>query len=210
MPTGYTADLYDGKDVSFREFVLRCARAMSPFIMQRDNDINEPPKKIEFDEYSYAARELPQDQAKLDAFLQMSRASRKELWRAYVKRVTVDNESSARQKAALRKRYEDMLAEVYAWDVDPILDKFKEFMIDQLKESIRFDCTVYHHEPMPFEEWEEHEIKMLRRWVEMHTEDIERDKERVRFQNEYTEKLYAALEAAAPATGVTETAASRR
>lgn len=194
MPTGYTADLYDGKDVPFREFVLRCARAMSPFMMQRDNDANEPPKKLEFDEYSYAARELPKDQARLDEFLKMDRASRKELWQAYVERVIVDNESSARQKAALRQRYEAMLAKVYGWEVDPVLDKFKEFMIEQLKSSIDFDCNVYHHEPMTFEEWERNEERILRRYVQIHTEDIEKDRERVRFQNEYTEKLYAALD----------------
>ena len=36
MPTGYTLDLYNGKDITFEEFVLKCARAFGALIDMRD------------------------------------------------------------------------------------------------------------------------------------------------------------------------------
>ena len=40
MPTGYTIDLYEGKEVTFEEFVMKCARAFGALI-----SVNYPPLK---------------------------------------------------------------------------------------------------------------------------------------------------------------------
>ena len=37
MPTGYTADIVDGKPVTFQEFAMRCARAFAPEPELRDS-----------------------------------------------------------------------------------------------------------------------------------------------------------------------------
>jgi hypothetical protein len=192
MPTGYTADLYDGNDVSFREFVLRCARAMSPFIMQRDNDPNELPKKVD-DSYSYYRKRLPEAIAERDEFVALDRASRKRLWTEYVERISVENKRSLERAAEIRSRYEGMLAKVMAWDVDPVLDNFKQFMIEQLTSSIDFDCKPYTSTPMTFEEWESHTLDRNARDVDYYVEEVRKEDERVAFQHEYTDKLYAAL-----------------
>ena len=44
MPTGYTEDIYNGKDVTFKDFALKCARAFGACVHQRDDDANDPPK----------------------------------------------------------------------------------------------------------------------------------------------------------------------
>lgn len=47
MPSCYTSDIADGKDVSFNDFVLKCARAFGACIEQRDDNANDKPKLIE-------------------------------------------------------------------------------------------------------------------------------------------------------------------
>jgi len=37
MPSGYTSDLYEGKNISFTQFALQCARAFGAAIDQRDD-----------------------------------------------------------------------------------------------------------------------------------------------------------------------------
>ena len=48
MPTGYTLELYDGKDITFEEFVLKCARAFGALINMRDEPRDAPiPERFE-------------------------------------------------------------------------------------------------------------------------------------------------------------------
>ena len=58
MPTGYTADIYEGNDVSFRDFALKCARAFGACIEQRDDDANDKPKLIEKTKDNYHIKRL--------------------------------------------------------------------------------------------------------------------------------------------------------
>ena len=52
MPTGYTLDLYDVKDITFEEFALRCARAFGALISMRDEPIDAPiPERFEPSDY---------------------------------------------------------------------------------------------------------------------------------------------------------------
>ena len=51
MPTGYTADLYDGKDVSFEDFTLNCARAFGALVSLRDEPDAEIPDEFKVDEF---------------------------------------------------------------------------------------------------------------------------------------------------------------
>lgn len=48
MPTGYTADLHDGKDVTFDQFVKQCARGMGALVTLRDAPWDAPlPERFE-------------------------------------------------------------------------------------------------------------------------------------------------------------------
>ena len=44
MATGYTMDIYDGKNVSFEDFCLSCARAFGACILQRDDNTSIKPQ----------------------------------------------------------------------------------------------------------------------------------------------------------------------
>ena len=48
MPTGYTSDIYDGKDISFREYALKCARNFGAYVEMRDSSLDtEMPTEFE-------------------------------------------------------------------------------------------------------------------------------------------------------------------
>src|SRR5665213_2401224 len=57
MPTGYTSKLYEGKDQSFNEFVMRCARAFGALITMRD-DPSDAPIPDEFTADSYYSERI--------------------------------------------------------------------------------------------------------------------------------------------------------
>lgn len=47
MPSGMTADIYEGKDVSLRDYLMTVGRGMGFAILQRDDDSSEPVKVTE-------------------------------------------------------------------------------------------------------------------------------------------------------------------
>jgi len=48
MPTGYTLDLYDGKNITFKEFVMKCAGAFGALISMKDESLDAPiPEHLE-------------------------------------------------------------------------------------------------------------------------------------------------------------------
>lgn len=56
MPTGYTSPLYEGKEISFEQFALRCARNFGALVMMREEPLDTPiPEK--FNPCEYCKRE---------------------------------------------------------------------------------------------------------------------------------------------------------
>lgn len=147
MPTGYTADVKDGKVVEFKDFALRCARGMGALIMMRDDPMDAPIPE-EFKPSEFYAKSLVDARAKLEALLNMSDDEAK-------RRCEEDYQEQLHTRARLnerstveRERYETMLAKVQAWvPPSPEHIKFKEFMMSQLQESINFDCHDYTDTP---------------------------------------------------------------
>ena len=141
MPTGYTAPIYEGKDITFREFALRCSRNMMALASMRDHGLDaEIPAKLVPDDYH--EKQIAEWRAALIAAETMTdaeaeRAAEKE-YADEVRR----REKSQRERAERHHRYEAMLAEVETW-APPTKEHegLKSFMMEQLRESLRFDCT---------------------------------------------------------------------
>jgi hypothetical protein len=70
----------------------------------------------------------------------MTDEERRVQWREYVDRVTAYNAEAEARNLLLRERYTNMLAQVAAVKVPAKLQSFKDFMIEQLKSSMDFDC----------------------------------------------------------------------
>lgn len=150
MPSGITADIYEGKDVTLRDYLMRVGRGMGYAILQRDDDPSEPVKTTT-ESSSYYEQRIPELKAQLaalwnltdDEIAEAARADYQERHDAWERRRT--------EKAALRERYEDMLAQVEAWEPDPLIASTKEYAIKYLRESIDFDCggSRFDQEPQP-------------------------------------------------------------
>lgn len=143
MPTGYTAPLYEGKDITFAEFVMQCARAMGVLVTMRDDPMDAPIPET-FQPSDYHTKQLKRLMKELERVSkwtdeQAEREAKKAYNRDrkyYVETLITRNERYV--------RYAAMLKQVKDWR-PPTIDhmKFKEFMIEQLEGSIVHDCTGY-------------------------------------------------------------------
>lgn len=139
MPTGYTAGVADGTLSDFRTFALQCARNFGATIMQRDEPTESLPRLREVS--PFYAKERARAEARVAALRAMTpdeaeRAAAAE----YAQRTKEAQEFTART-AETRARYEAMLHAAEAW-TPPTKEHegLKTFMLDQLRESINFDC----------------------------------------------------------------------
>ncbi len=133
MPTGYTATLVE-KGQDFRTFVLTCARAFGACVMQREDPMDEPPKRQEpSDYYAKALAEAKQKVEELKAMSPDQAAAHGTALRD--QKIARATEYLAKNNAE-NERLDDMAAQVRAWA--PPSDDHKEmktFMLDQIRIS---------------------------------------------------------------------------
>lgn len=173
MPTGYTADLNDGKQVTFQEFTMKCARAFGPLIKMLDDPLDAPiPDEFRPSDYHQRATEAAKKHlAEVEGW------SNKRAEREAVKAFNAEFRSAqkyAKKKVETGRAYTRMLKKVGGW-APPTKDHegLKKFMIDQLTESIESDCL--HAPTMPKrlngKQFRAQLIKSARRDIAYHTKE---------------------------------------
>jgi len=191
MATGYTSNLYDGKEESFEQFVLHCSRAMGAFIMQRDDSSSDLPQKREVSGYYLKNIE----KAKVE-FEVVSFSTEKELrgaYEDYLNATFASNTKRKEEKLALRNRYQDRLEEIRAWHCGPTLQSLKNFMVEQIESSISFDCSPYTIDVEPYQDWLSSRLESAKRGMTYAHESYAKEVQRVQEQNIYTEAIYKSL-----------------
>ncbi len=104
-----------------------------------------------------------------------------------------------RQTAIERARYEAMIAKVEAWTPPtPDHDGLKKFMLDQLRESVEWDCGGFGGSgPAPTRqteaEWKAEALAQARHQIEHYTAEHAKEIERVNGRNEWIRDLRASL-----------------
>jgi hypothetical protein len=203
MPTGYTSDLHDGKDITFPEFAAKCAHAFGALILFRDSPASTTLPEIVPEEDDYHARKLQEAHdllAEIGSWSPDEIRTRRDAAFARTHAAWVDGK--ARDKE-MRARYEGMLAEVNAWSSpSPKHDKFKEFMVEQIESSIKFDCGGYEPggyfaaEPQRplIDEWLQAQEAKATRDMDYHFKEGEADRARQAGRREWVETLRASLE----------------
>lgn len=148
MPTGYTYAI--GEDISFEDFVLKCGMAFGACIHQRDSN-DEFPRlddgkfrgSTDGGYHVTAYNEAREQLAKLNA---MGNAERIEFGQKAQEEEIATYQKLLNEKVVLKAKYEAMLARVYAWTPPtPDHNNLKQFMIDQITDSIKHDCDVAYY-----------------------------------------------------------------
>lgn len=196
MPTGYTAELAE-KEIPFREFALRCARAFGALVTMRDDSWDAPIPE-EFKPSEYHSKALAQARGRQIELLAMT------LDRAAILSAKDYDEAEARRKKAIgereaqRGRYEAMLAKVRAW-TPPSAEhiELRAFMEQQLTESLRFDCSrTYLDEPtkrLSAEAWLTDRLEQASRDIEYHVKELAAEEERAASRTRWVRQLRESL-----------------
>jgi len=131
MPTGYTAIIEDDPDVTLRQYILRCARAMGPLIHMRDDSLDADLRMPEVHDYhEKALRDAENEYERLSHMTEEEAddAAQAEYDQRY--REAADSNSDV---DTLRRRYMAMREQVGAWE-PPSLEHLplKSFMLEQI------------------------------------------------------------------------------
>ncbi|MBU5262067.1 hypothetical protein [Bacillus atrophaeus] len=162
MPTGYTSDIYEGKEVSMSDYLIKCARAFGAAITMRDEPLD---KSIPvFEPNPYYKENLDKERIKYDHFLKMTDDEiRHEIDVMYDEQLE-SCKRLAKESQDRLKRYESILKELNVWD-PPTVDhiELKNFAISQIGSSIKTDCIYsdycrYPQKPT-VEEWKSRKLK---------------------------------------------------
>lgn len=197
MPTGYTHNVQDGSLTEFRDFALQCARAFGACITLRDEPAGAPIPD-EFQPSDYHEKALASAKAEL---ARLEALSDRDVARA----ADADYEAAAEgwkkrraEKITQLQRYEAMLAKAEAW-IPPTPDHqgLKDFMCEQLRQSIDFDCGGGSWDKLPTRQteaaWRFNAIETATRSIAHHTKEHAKEVERCRGRTEWVRALRASV-----------------
>lgn len=198
MPSGYTSEIYEGKDITFREYALNCARAFGAYITLRDSPNSELP--TEFKPGTYYLDKLNEAAKKVQELIAMTQAQRNA---AAVKQheESMKNWKKSEQKNYERTRRYDLMLEQARKYVSPTPEheSFAKFLVDQLEESKKFDCHApgakYYTEPVAIsgDEWYSHELERATKNVTYYSEEWKKELQRTNERNEWIKELFQSL-----------------
>lgn len=200
MPTGYTAAIHDGvREITFREFASECARAFGAAIMLREEPHGPIPPKLPAED-SYHRDALAKAERALREARDMPLREAGRLAKEAHESEVADVARRERERKARVKRYRAMLGKVRAW-TPPTPDHhgLKDFMVQQLEESMRFDCGGRRWEAGPrktAEQFKHDAVAQALRDVEYHAKNLREDLERHANRQAWVDALYASLEGA--------------
>ena len=198
MPTSYTSDLHSGKKMTLAAYLMRCARASGKLDRIREYPIDAViPDR--FETYSYYIEQLEKAEANVARIKQWDDTEANRQAKLFYDSKTDLYQGWLNEAAEIRKRYETMLAKVKAWTPPtPKHQKLKEIMIQQLEESIDFDCSTDHltaPELSTGAVFKEEALRAARQEVSRYTEWYEEDKKRVKELTEWVKALRQSLAA---------------
>lgn len=193
MPTGYTAGVANGTVTDLRTFALHCARGMGALVTMRDMPFDAPiPDRFEPRDYHRKAYEGAKSE--LDRVMGLTdERCIDEATKEYDAEIA-ELEKSRSDNLARRERYENMISVVERWEGSP--DGIKAFMLSQLRESLKFDCTEYERPApklMTGSQWRYSRLAELEESIAHHATEHEKEVERVELRNAWVAQLMASL-----------------
>lgn len=214
LPTGYTHAVVEGEGITFRQYMLCCVRAMGVCIEMREDPLDAPPPKPSENDSSVTYHEQAltkaRDRLKIAEALTIEQCDREAelIFQASLVSYNERRNRSLRDKA----RYEAMLAQAERWEPPtPDHENFKKFMVDQIKDSLKFDCG-WLTDDCPWsippvrktaEDWRAGEIEEQRRRVTYHEEQLKKAKANLAEKNAWLEAFWDSLPVPEPFDQIT-------
>lgn len=178
--------------------MLRCARSFGALVHMREESLDAPiPDEILPSDYHLKA--IKEVEKKLANFL-AHRPKFEELEKRYAKyaeekRNEILKENEKRQ--VLKERYTAILDKAKAWNPPTgEHENLKKFAIDQLEQSIEWDCCDYSSKIPTKEEWVESKInfdKHLQKELDYHREEHEKAVQLAKLRTEWIQALKKSL-----------------
>lgn len=193
MPTGYTQGIYDGSYKTFDEFALDCARGFGFCISLRDEPLNGEVPQLEENPY-YETRFQEADE-ELKDWLALTDEELQEKKNYYDGLRQKEYEESLKKTKALRERYDTFLDKAQRF-VPPTTEheRHKTFMIEQINQSMAFDCTPG---PKPvvqtFEEWKKSHFEYRTKNRHRCLQDLEEHRKRTQEGQKWIAELVEAV-----------------
>lgn len=201
MPTGYTSDIYEGKEVSGKDFLIKCARAFGACIMMRDDSLDAPIPE-EFKPNTYYSESLETAKKELKKFQYMTIEEAKDIIEKRYKDKIAENKKIRKERTEMKNRYLNTLADVYAWQ-PPTKDhiELKKYAIQQLEDSIKWDCgsdldeyySLDVEKELP-QAYIDSQIKSCFHDIQYYSEEQEKENKRVAGRNKWIKDLRESLE----------------
>ena len=195
MATGYTVQIEEG--ITFKEFVLICARAFGACISMRDDPIGkEIPNEIVPSTYHLKEIESAKNKIQLLSNLSLIELT-KEAKLKFKKDIDYYNESIKKNKE-LKEKYENMLCKINMWN-PPTKDhvNLKEFMIKQIEDSIQFDCYAEKYMEKPIlqtgKEWFAEQMELVKSDLQYHVKENEKEIKRCKERTKWIQDLKNSL-----------------
>jgi len=198
MPTGYTADVVDGKVTDFKTFALRCARNFGALVMMRDDALDAPIPE-EFKPSDFYEKELVKAKAELARVTSLTWQRCNEEEREERSRLLAAHQKHVDECRAVRDRLLAMRSQVADWQPPtPDHQGLKDFMIQQLDETMRFDAQpgTYYLDKASIrtgEQWRADQIEELNDRIERYTEEVRKENERTAARNKWVADLRRSL-----------------
>ncbi|WP_025909304.1 hypothetical protein [Priestia flexa] len=148
MPTGYTNDIHAGKEVSAKDYIMKCARAFGATVTMRDEPLS---KEIpEFQPSTYHFEQIEKAKKRLSEAKRMTLEEAEKMAEESYQSRLEERAKIIADKTEMKNRYVKVLSEVNEW-MPPTQEhvKLKEFAVKQLEDSIEFDCDLSFYECIP-------------------------------------------------------------
>lgn len=146
MPTGYTAAILEGDGITFEQYALSCARAFGAPVMMRDDPMDAPiPDKFDASHYHDEALETAKAElGKLEAMSIRERLAYGDKQKAAELARLTEN---LHKQGSNKLRLERMAKAVTEWQPPtPDHAEMKSFMLQQIKDTIKFDGDTDYHD----------------------------------------------------------------
>lgn len=201
MSTYCTEEIYNGKEFpSFDQFALKCIRGYGIFThLNEDEKEGLLTRPVVSDYYENLIKKTENEFA---LFLKSTKEQRQKMFEIEIKKELEYFTEQINKERELKEKYITLKEETKAYKPpSKEYTQFKNYMLDQLDQSIKYDCgnelwyqeRIKNVENITFEVWEEEKMEIYNARISNYKDLFKKEKETVTKINQQIDQLYQSL-----------------